>query len=201
MTQRRSAKRGTIIHTATALFGRHGYRAVGVDSISEASGVAKMTLYNHFASKNHLITEVLLERKRSAAESLITFVEAFDTPMARVEAIFLWHKAWFEDPAFNGCMFISAASEFPDHADEIHRVSAAQKRDTTMFFERVLSDLFEPAVAKRLAQQFLILVDGATVTALISGVPDAATHARDIARQLLRAACAEAGMPPVSAAA
>lgn len=47
--------RQRILATATDLFSRKGYRAVGTDTIIERSGVAKMTLYRHFSSKNELI--------------------------------------------------------------------------------------------------------------------------------------------------
>ena len=53
--------RERILQTAERLFYRDGYRAVGVDTIVAESGVAKMTLYRHFPSKDDLIV-VYLER-------------------------------------------------------------------------------------------------------------------------------------------
>jgi AcrR family transcriptional regulator len=55
---RRSA-RGQILTTAARLFYRHGVRAVGIDTIIAASGVAKMTLYRHFPSKDDLVVAFL----------------------------------------------------------------------------------------------------------------------------------------------
>ena len=54
----RSARQ-QILDTAVDLFSREGYLAVGIDTIIERSGVAKMTLYRHFPSKNALITAYL----------------------------------------------------------------------------------------------------------------------------------------------
>lgn len=182
-----SGKRQQLIDKATELFSKEGYHAVGVDRIIMESGVAKMTLYNHFVSKSELVLAVLKQREERAAESLRAFVNRYEQPLERIKAVFLWHEAWFKEATFCGCMFINAASEFPDHGDAIHRASAAQKQHVTALLRTLLADMFEPAVAARLAAQLLILVDGATVTAQISGNPDSAMTAWEIARQLIAA--------------
>ena len=57
--------RERILETATRLFFQHGIQAVGVDRIVAEARIAKMTLYNYFASKDDLIIEYL--EKSSAA--------------------------------------------------------------------------------------------------------------------------------------
>ena len=57
-----SAKRDHLIDTALRLFGRDGYHAVGIDRVIAEAGVARMTLYNHFKSKDELILAVLHRR-------------------------------------------------------------------------------------------------------------------------------------------
>lgn len=51
--------RERIIETARELFHKNGIRAVGVDTIAEAAGTNKMTLYRHFSSKDELVAECL----------------------------------------------------------------------------------------------------------------------------------------------
>ena len=57
-----STKRDHLIDTALELFSRDGFQATGIDKILKESGVAKMTLYNHFKSKDELILAVLRRR-------------------------------------------------------------------------------------------------------------------------------------------
>lgn len=178
-------KRQVLVAKATELFSQEGYHAVGIDRIIAESGVAKMTLYNHFASKSELVLEVLRQREEEAAESLRAFIGRYTVPLERARAVFLWHEAWFSSETFCGCMFINAASEFPNHADAIHRAAAGQKQHVTRLITDLLEEMFEREVAARLAAQFLILIDGATVTAQISGQPQSAMQAWDIAQQLL----------------
>ena len=44
------------------MFARYGIRAVGIDAIIDHSGVARMTLYRHFSSKDELVL-AFLERR------------------------------------------------------------------------------------------------------------------------------------------
>src|ERR1700681_359162 len=51
--------RERILLAARDLFHRHGIRGVGVETIAEAAGTNKMTLYRHFDSKGDLIVAYL----------------------------------------------------------------------------------------------------------------------------------------------
>ena len=59
------SKKEDIIETALNLFNRHNYSSVGVDRIISESGVAKMTFYKYFPSKESLIEECLSRRNKS----------------------------------------------------------------------------------------------------------------------------------------
>src|SRR5258706_378731 len=60
---RPASARERIDQTVYELFSRHGIRAVGVDTISARSGVAKMTLYRHYPSKDDLALAFLRRRE------------------------------------------------------------------------------------------------------------------------------------------
>ena len=51
-----------ILNVATGLFYREGLRAVGIDRIIAEAGIAKATLYRHFATKEQLIADYLRSR-------------------------------------------------------------------------------------------------------------------------------------------
>ena len=60
---KKSDARQRIVETAERLFYAEGVRAVGIDRIIAEAGVAKMSLYNHFPSKDDLILAVLQYRE------------------------------------------------------------------------------------------------------------------------------------------
>ena len=181
-------KRKAVLDTATELFSENGYHAVGIDRIIAESGVAKMTMYRHFPSKSCLVVEVLKERTRVCSESLSEFVAGIDDPEAQLKAVFRWHDQWFRSASFTGCMFAHAASEFNDKTDEVHRVSVEQKQQLTTFLRNILKQQLSARKATELAQTFIMLLDGATLTAQISGRLTAATEAWSAAKILLAVA-------------
>ena len=185
-------KRKAVLDTATDLFSENGYHAVGVDRIIAESGVAKMTLYRHFPSKNILVVEVLKERTRVYHDSLSEFVADIDDPEEQLKAVFRWHDNFFRSPSFTGCMFAHAASEFNDKSNEIHQVSVAQKHQLTAFVRDILKQLLSTRKATELARVFIMLLDGATLMAQICGRKTAAMEAWDAAKKLLAVAQAEA---------
>ena len=54
-------RRQRVVEVATVLATEGGYDAVVMKDVAEQSGVALATLYRWFASKDHLLCEVLLE--------------------------------------------------------------------------------------------------------------------------------------------
>lgn len=54
-------RRARVLSTAAALAEAGGYEAVAMKDVADGSGVALATLYRWFASKDHLLAEVLLD--------------------------------------------------------------------------------------------------------------------------------------------
>jgi AcrR family transcriptional regulator len=183
-----SAKREHLLDTAQKLFARDGYHAVGIDTVLAEAGVAKMTLYNHFKSKEELIAAMLERRAAEIAAEIIVRVEAADGgARGRVLAVFTWLEDWFRGPGFHGCLFVKAASEYP-LADDLPRRAAVAFKSAC---DRLLSGLCaELGVAEpeALARQLALLVEGATVLAFIHRRADPARDAQAAARALLEAA-------------
>src|ERR1700761_6283578 len=101
----RESKRQQVVDKATELFSKHGFHPVGVDWIIDDSGVARMTLYRHFAGKDDLIREVLEQRYTFILDSMRESVQAMPDAVGRVKAIFDWYEGWFRTPEFAGCLF------------------------------------------------------------------------------------------------
>ena len=117
--------RERVMRAAYDLFSRRGTRTVGVDAVISEAGVAKMTLYRNFASKNDLIL-AFLERR----ETLWTvgWVRAEcqrrgDTPVQRLLAIFEIFGEWFARPDFEGCSFITTLLEVTNRDSAIRQAS------------------------------------------------------------------------------
>ncbi len=107
------SKKEDIISTALRLFNSHSYNSIGVDRIISESGVAKMTFYKYFPSKEKLIEECLIQRNTNLQTSLNATLATCDEDdyLGKLKAIFGWYAAWFNSEDFNGCMFQKALEE------------------------------------------------------------------------------------------
>jgi AcrR family transcriptional regulator len=180
-------RKDQLLQTAFELFNRQGYHATGIDQILAESGVAKATLYKYFPSKEDLILAVL-ERRHQQLSALMQSNLEDKIGFERVYAVFESFDAWFHSEDFQGCNYIHASAEYADAGHPIHLYAAEHKRWLKTLLQASLTaqppDLPE-AVAETLAEQLLMLLDGATVAAQLRGRLTAARLARQAAEALL----------------
>lgn len=181
-----SSKREQLISTAQALFSREGYHATGIDRILAESGVAKMTLYKHFRSKDDLILAVLDARQQDVLQRLYLLRQAMPPRQALLASFDGLHQ-WIHQADFCGCNFINAAAEFQDRDHPIHRQAAAFKQGFAEHFRTLLQAL-EVAEVEALSQQLQFLLEGAMSMAHLQGPAQQALQAKAAAEVLLRAA-------------
>lgn len=179
-----SEARQRLIETADRLFYEEGFRAVGIDRIIAEAGAAKATLYVHFPSKDDLILAVLEYRERSVSEFFRSSMERHSQAKGPLGPFFAALKEWFESPGFRGCAFQNAAVELADPAHP----GAEFSRGFKQRFSEFLREQIETSLGKKFAKltpAVSLLVEGAIVTAVIQGKPDAVDVARDAALKLL----------------
>ncbi len=183
-----SSPRERLIETAKSLFDREGYHATGIDRILAEAGVAKMTLYKHFSSKEALIVEVLQRRDTELRDRLTQRARALSSDArGRLVALFDALGEWFDHRDFHGCMFTAASAEFGTKSRAIRTAARNHKQ----MMARALAQWAEEAGARnaeRLGRQLAILVDGATVAAQMGARRAAAEDARAAAEVLVDAA-------------
>lgn len=187
------SRRDDLVETALKLFYMHGFNATGIDRILSESGVAKMTLYKHFRSKDELILAALHLRDERFRNWLMSEMEKASTdPEERLLAMFDALETWFrgkafKDLGFSGCAFINAASEFAAHDHPAHRIASEHKRRIVDYLEKTCREAQLPQ-PERMAECLALLKEGAIATAHVRNMPEAAMLARDMARTMIDAA-------------
>jgi AcrR family transcriptional regulator len=179
--------RERILSSAYTLFCRHGIRAVGVDTIIERSGVAKMTVYRHFGSKDDLVLAVLDRREQLWTRKWLEreVRRRAERPVDRLLAIFDVFDEWFHRRDFEGCLFVNALLEIDDRKHPIH---IACREQLARIRELLIELATEAGVADPddFARQWHILMKGSIVSA---GEGDllAARRAQELGRLLVLA--------------
>jgi AcrR family transcriptional regulator len=176
--------------TALKLFYRDGYRVVGIDTLLAEAKVAKMTLYNHFASKEDLIIAVLEKRSADLLAAVDeSLAKAGRSPARQLGAVFDGLKKWFATDDFKGCAFIRALSEYPEPDHPVHQTAWRHKRG----MNARLLQIAQTAEAKSpgtVADTISLLIDGAIIAAHATHSDQPADNARNAALSLLKLSCA-----------
>src|SRR3954471_17867408 len=157
----RHSARERILDTAYELFSRHGTRAVGVDRIIAECGIAKMTLYRNFPSKDELILAFLERRDEQWTRAWLQ-AEAQRrgaTPAQQLLAIFDTFEAWFAREDFEGCSFINVMLEVTDCDNAVRQASVRHLADIRAF-AAALAKRAEPPDAGGSPRQWHILMKG-----------------------------------------
>jgi AcrR family transcriptional regulator len=184
--ERSAAARARLLAAADELFYAEGVSAVGIDRVIEHAGVAKATLYSAFGSKDELVRAYLEARHAATSEQMRRELEKrYRTAKERLVGAFEVQGLSFTDPDFRGCAFVSAAALAASPA-----VNEAT-HDFRNWVHSLFYDLAREAGAKdpkQLAQQLVLLYDGAGISAWMDRDPSADATARTVAAALVAAA-------------
>lgn len=173
-----------LLETAYELFSARGVRDVGVDELVERAGVAKATLYRHFASKDELILAFLqLREERWTMGWLEKRVrERGGPPEQQLLTAFDLFEEWFREPEYSGCPFIKILLEMgPAHPAGAACVEHLEKVRDFLTQLATDADFRDPA---ELALSIQLLLYGSIIHAA-AGFPSAAQRAKTMAKAVL----------------
>lgn len=180
-----ASRREDVLRAASELIYEKGIGAVSVDAIVERAGVAKMTLYNHFASKNELTVAYLRSRDEGVRRFIEgRVVELTTEPQERLLAIFDAFAEQVERDDFRGCHLINALVELADRDHPARRVALEQNQRWRAY----LLELAQAAGlrgAEELADQLFLLLEGAFVAGVMERSSQPMRRARRAAELLL----------------
>ena len=180
----RATKRDELVRKALEIFYREGFHATGMDRLVAETGISKTTMFKHFRSKEELILAVLRLRDEDFRNWLFRRMARAGAPRDQLLAMFDALAEWFASPSFRSCMFIKAASEYPDPDHPIHAQAAEHKRLLFLQLRTIAQDA-GAADPDALARRLLLLKEGAIVTAHLGHEKDPAGDAKVAAETLL----------------
>lgn len=182
-----AAVRTRLLEAAIRLFCRNGIGATGVSAIVEESGVARMSLYSHFGSKESLALAALEHEAATWRAWFFTrLAETDGSARDRLLAVFDILAEWFHRDDYFGCALMNAVIEGRRRDDAILAVTKNHKA-------HVLEQLRALAVAAgaqdadALAEQLDLLMDGAIIKSAIKRDARPAAEAKAVATALLAA--------------
>lgn len=164
--------RDRILETAFDLFYRQGFRATGINQIIAESGVAKASFYDHFPSKDHLLSEYAIETSRRECEDIRNHVVSLEDPMERFMAPLQMLLPWFRETRYRGCPFQNLMAEVPENTPEVRQVSEQHRESIRKLVRELFLELQEvhPDLKSRdpddVAATYILLFEGAIATSV-----------------------------------
>ncbi len=188
----RGPARARLLAAAAECFYDHGVNGTGIDTITAAAGVAKMSLYNNFAGKDDLVLAYLearheewlgLYRRRLAAAT-----DARQRVAAVVDA-YVDHAELAYRHGFRGCGLLNAAAELPAGAPG-RQLVRRHKEEVEALLAASLAELdgVTAEQAADLAEQLSFLLEGGMARAGLEGDSRRLHRVRELALQLVDAA-------------
>ena len=175
--------RWRLLEAADRCFERQGIAATGINELITEAGVARMSLYNHFASKDDLVSAWLEGRDRAWADRIRQRLAAVADPEERVLTVVREYARRFRLEGFRGCEFVNAAAELPeDHP--AREVISRHKAGVRALLGGLLAEtgVLDPDGA---AEAIYLLCEGAIVTSGIDRDDRAFAAAEASARRIL----------------
>src|SRR3954471_4983116 len=170
----RGSARDRLLAAAAECFYNQGVNGTGIDAITAAAGVAKMSLYNNFASKDDLVLAYLQARHEewlalyhrrlaTAADARAGIVAVFDAYVDHAEMAY--------QHGFRGCGLLNAAAELPAGAPG-RALVRRHKEDVEALLADHLAQLVPEPQRQPLSEQLSFLLEGAMARAGLAGDPE-----------------------------
>lgn len=174
------APRDRILRAAHDLFYRDGIRATGIDRVIAESGVAKVTFYRQFASKDDLVLAFLDHRHE---RWMAWFVDALARHGGTVGAIVPALAEWLGSAEYRGCAFLNSVGELGPVLPGVLDVTRRHKQDMT---EAIAGLMRASPRRDEVARAIAMAVDGAIVQAQFLEAPGTALETLQVVLRALR---------------
>jgi len=184
---RPSPKKDALIRVAEDLFDRYGFHGTGVDRLVRDSGVARMTFYKHFPTKNALVRAVLEVRDARFYEFMEReAARRVDAGEDSILCLFDVFADWLARDGSHGDLLLRALAEFANHDVGVAGEAAFLKKKIGAWVQERLEQR-GIANAEARAWDLVLLMEGASALTPVVGGAQAAGQARHAAAALLAA--------------
>jgi AcrR family transcriptional regulator len=155
-----------------------------MDDISARAGITKRALYQHFPSKDDLITAALSRSSEMAIDRMQSFARA-KRAEDLIDSFFGQLADWASKPKWSGAGFTRAVVELADLRGHPARAIARQhKAAVEQWIADALASAQVPASSER-AREIMLLMEGAIALMLIHGDRSYAEAAARAAKRLM----------------
>ncbi len=183
-----SEVRNTIVRTASTLFYEKGYNLTGINEIIAEAGIAKATLYNHFASKEDICVAYIQYKNQVFLHEIGVYCYAKPKGNKQILGVFDFLLQFFKGDGFYGCWCLNTVSEIPSDNEKILVEIQKEKNEFLKFIDKLIANNREnlnDAQVSSLSKQVYLLYEGAVAESHLHKQDWPIKMAKSMAEQLL----------------
>ncbi|NML40343.1 TetR/AcrR family transcriptional regulator [Chitinophaga sp. G-6-1-13] len=179
--------RDRILNVATELFSRQGFNQTGINQIIAEADIAIGSLYNHFPSKNDLLLAYLQRKEDEWFEGYERSCKGTSSAKEKILKFVDFRIAQQKQSDFCGCPFTKIISEIGSQEAQIQQMVESHKSKQRVLLQGLFRELKDTGELDRklLAENFFLMVEGATVNTTISRNMQALEHVRKFIKKLI----------------
>ncbi|MDC4818287.1 TetR/AcrR family transcriptional regulator [Acinetobacter baumannii] len=184
--------RQKILDAAATLFYNDGITATGINTVTTKADVAKMSLYNNFASKGELVDAYIAARHQEWLDLYQKRLEKTKTAKEAILAVFdayQDHAEFAYEKGFRGCGLLNAAAEFPANSSGRNAVRQHKEQVEAIVAEHLNHLLKDSQRVSYIASQLAFLLEGSMARAGLEGSSRQLQLARQMAEDILDREC------------
>ncbi|MFL4379314.1 TetR/AcrR family transcriptional regulator [Acinetobacter baumannii] len=184
--------RQKILDAAATLFYNDGITATGINTVTTKADVAKMSLYNNFASKGELVDAYIAARHQEWLDLYQKRLEKTKTAKEAILAVFdayQDHAEFAYEKGFRGCGLLNAAAEFPANSSGRNAVRQHKEQVEAIVAEHLNHLLKDSQRVSYIASQLSFLLEGSMARAGLEGSSRQLQLARQMAEDILDREC------------
>ncbi|EHU2142080.1 TetR/AcrR family transcriptional regulator [Acinetobacter baumannii] len=184
--------RQKILDAAATLFYNDGITATGINTVTTKADVAKMSLYNNFASKGELVDAYIAARHQEWLDLYQNRLAITKTAKEAILAVFdayQDHAEFAYEKGFRGCGLLNAAAEFPANSSGRSSVRQHKEQVEAIVAEHLNRLLKDSQRVSYIAAQLSFLLEGSMARAGLEGSSRQLQVARQMAEDILDREC------------
>ncbi|MDC4716609.1 TetR/AcrR family transcriptional regulator [Acinetobacter baumannii] len=184
--------RQKILDAAATLFYNDGITATGINTVTAKADVAKMSLYNNFASKGELVDAYIAARHQEWLDLYQNRLAITKTAKEAILAVFdayQDHAEFAYEKGFRGCGLLNAAAEFPANSSGRNAVRQHKEQVEAIVAEHLNRLLKDSQRVSYIASQLSFLLEGSMARAGLEGSSRQLQLARQMAEDILDREC------------
>lgn len=189
MARTKEFEREEVLDRAIDAFADHGFAGTSTETVLQAMGISRQSMYDTFGDKRRLYLEALERYNAHSIAQILASLQSAASPLAGIEAALVDFASRPSSVAALGCLGVSSVCEFGVSDAEVNAINQAASKRLAGALDRAVTEgqhsgEIDAGLKLRATTQFILAMFSGMKVAARGGATIATL--RDMARMAIR---------------